>query len=111
MAIKPFDLKSLAFGSIGATYAAIGTEVEGPITMFFIQNRTDAAMVFSYDGVADHLSLPAGGHISVDMVSNSIVTGNSEESVLNAQTIFYVKQEVGAATSGSVYVSGFYNKK
>lgn len=111
MATKPFELQSLAFGSIGATYAAIDSAVDGPITMFFIQNRTDADMIFSYDGSNNHVFLPVGGHISADMATNSIIHGTSEESVLQSDTIFYVKQADGASSSGSVYVSGFYNKR
>lgn len=98
-------LRSLAFGSIGAGYVAVGTALINPSRIMIIQNFTDKQMIFSFDATNDHLTLPSGGQIVLDFTSNRTDTGGA--AYIPAGTIVYVKQ-VSAPGSGSVYVSTFY---
>ena len=97
-------LRSLAFGSIGAAYAAVGTSFDHPIRFTAITNLTDAAMYFSFDGVNDHLVLPANGFIVLDVTTNK---SQSQGLYIAENDRLYVKQ-VGAPSSGSVYCSAMY---
>ena len=97
-------LRSLAFGSIGAAYMGIGTAISNPARAIFLQNLTDATLLFSFDGVTEHLILPSNGFFLFDITSNK----TSEIGFFaDKGQRFYVKQS-GVATSGAVYLSTFY---
>jgi hypothetical protein len=97
-------LRSLGFASISGTYMGIGTPLVYPSRLLFIQNLTDAQMLFSFDGVNDHFTLPASSNFVFD-----ITTNQQHESGIyfSVGTRLYVK-EVGSPSMGSVYVSTFY---
>lgn len=97
-------LRSLAFGSISNAYMGIGTPFEFPSRLVFIQNLTDATLVFSLDGVHDHFVLPASSNFVFDITTNQPQTLGIYIAV---GTRFYVK-EIGIPNSGTVYVSTFY---
>lgn len=104
-----FDtLRSLAFGSISGTYAAVGTplSVEGRIVCF--TNRTLGDMIFSDDSTnaSGQIIVPAGSFKLYDMTAN-LVPGKDDSFVIAKGTQFYVKQ-VAAPTSGSVYIEIVY---
>lgn len=100
--------RSLAFGSISGTYAPIGTAYSHPVRMYMLQNFTDGAMQFSWDGVNDHFPLPAGGSLILDIGSNKSINGGNLEA--SGARFTYVKTLGTGPTSGSVYLSIFYGK-
>lgn len=104
-----FDsLRSLAFGSISATYAAVGTAltVNGRIICF--TNKTQGDMIFSTDNTnaAGQILVPAGSFKLYDLTAN-LVPGKDDSFVLAIGTQFYVKQ-VAAPVSGAVYIEIVY---
>jgi hypothetical protein len=99
-------IRSLAFGSISGSYADVGTQLGRPIRIMYIQNNTDASMMFSFDGVNDHIFLPANSFFLVDVTANQI--SNVNGFYISKGTQMQVKQISGAPTSGSVYISAFY---
>jgi len=102
--LVPDTLKSLASGSIGAAYMGVGTAFDKPIRIILVQNLTDATLMFSFDGINDHLPLPRDGYILLDITANKAI----EHGFYIAEgTRVYVKT-VGSPSSGSVYVSSFY---
>jgi len=100
------ELRSLAFGSISGSYAAVGTPSNNPIRLFCISNNTEGDMLFSRDGSTDELFVAAGSYKLYDIQSN--INPNKEDTyVFDKGTQFYVKQ-VTAPTSGSVYIEILY---
>ena len=97
-------IRSLAFGSIGAAYAGVGTRFDNPVRIFFTQNLTDKSLMFSLDGVNDHFALPAGGFLLLDVTGNK---ANAQGFYIAEGSRLYVK-EIVTPTSGSVYLSLFY---
>ena len=97
-------LRSLAFGSIGASYSPIGTAIDKPASLLIIQNFTDADLMFSFTGNTDHIPLKAGSSFTSDITTNK--TSNSDLMV-SVGTRIHVKR-IGTPTTGSVYVSSFY---
>ena len=95
--------KTLAFGSITASYVAVGT-LANPACIYWIQNLTNATLQFSIDGTNDHFPLLANAFVLLDIGTNG--THQSSLSV-PAGTTLYVK-EIGNPSSGSVYLSSFY---
>ncbi len=99
-------LRTLAFGGIGAGYAAVGDPLDNPTRMLLVQNLTDASVLFSFDGLNDHFPLAAGAFIIFDVCSDRTNDGGF---FVSAGTIINVKQ-LGVPTTGSVYVSAFYGQ-
>lgn len=92
-------VRTLGFASIGAGYMGVGTAITDPARQFFIQNLTNATLMFSFDGVNDHFPLPANGFFLDDITSNKTQQGGF---YLAEGTRLYVK-EIGVPGSGSVY--------
>lgn len=100
-----FDiLRSLAFGGISASYAAIGSALTKEPRIICITNNTNAGMIFSDDNtvVAGKLFLPAQSFKLFDFTAN-MVPGKDDGFVIAKGTTIYVKQE-SAPSSGAVYV-------
>lgn len=95
-------VRTLAAASVLAGYTAIGTPLDSPGRIYFIQNLTDALLMFSYDGVNDHFPLPSNGFKIEDVCANQI--SGAPGFFIAVGTQFYVKQ-VGVPTTGSVYLS------
>lgn len=98
-------LRSLGFGSISGTYAALGAAFAHPMRMVCIINNTNADLTFSFDTTNDNIFVPANGFRLLD------VTTNREEAityfVFATGTQFFVK---GSPTSGSVYLEAYYGQ-
>lgn len=98
------ELRSLAAGSIGAAYMGVGTALSHPARQFIIVNLTDATVMFSFDGVTDHVVFPRNGIWINDVTANK----TEDQGFYLAQgDRLYVKQ-VGAPTTGAVYFSVLY---
>ena len=103
---KAETLRSLAFGSISGTYAAVGVAFSAPISLIQLQNLTDTSMYFSLDGINDHFILVANSSLVLDITGNHAADDNGLYFAKGC--IVYVKQ-VTAPASGSVYVSTVYD--
>lgn len=101
--LYPEALRSLAFGSISGTYAAIGTALSNPSRILYIVNTTDVLLTFSFDGITDHFVIPSQSYILLDVTSNKTLTGGALN-ISEGQKI-YVK---GSPTLGTVYLSTFF---
>ena len=100
-------VRSIAFGGIGGTYAAVGGPLVNPIRQFLLQNETDALLMFSIDGVNDHFTMPAGSNWINDLNSNRSLQAQGWF-IANGTTL-YVKN-IGSPSTGSVYFSVFYGQ-
>lgn len=101
-------LRSLAFGSISGTYAAVGTPSENPIRLVCFSNDTEGNVVFSRDPTisAGEIFVAAGGFKLFDIQSNMRFV-NEDKYLLDEGTQFYVKQ-LEAPVSGAVYIEVLY---
>ena len=97
-------LKSLANGSIGASYTIVGSTFTHPIRILIVNNGTNAALLFSFDGVNDTFYLGASASQTFYISSNKVT---DDGLFLPIGSGVYVKQS-GTPNSGSVYVSAFY---
>lgn len=111
MAVARFDaLRSLAFGGISGTYAALGTPLSQNWREFRIVNATDGNVFISADGVTDNFFLPANSFLLWDLATNAPPISDTDTFVLAINTQFYVKQST-APTSGAVYIEGIYARR
>lgn len=100
------NVRTLAFGAIGAGYTMLGTALTHPARQFLLQNLTNGNLMFSTDGVNDKFPLAAGVSWINDNTSNSVANGNGF--YLPEGTQLYVKYIGGAPTTGSVYFTIMY---
>lgn len=102
--MRPEPQRTLAFGSIVAGYAGVGTAISNPARIIIVQNLTDATLQFSFDGIDDHFPLVSNGHLVLDISSNKTIDTGF---FLAEGDRLYVKR-LGTPTSGSVYFTVLY---
>lgn len=108
MAVARADaLRTLAFGSISGTYAALGSAIAKNWRTFKITNNTNGDLLISFDGTTNNLFLPANSFTLYDLSSNGPNSQQIGEMVISIGTQLYVKQST-APTSGAVWVEAFY---
>jgi len=100
------EQRSLAFGSISATYAGIGGAFAHPVRMLEVQNLTDADLQFSLDGVTDHFICAAKQAKIYDITANK--TQDSGFYAAEGDRV-YVK-EIEDPTEKAVYVTVIYGE-
>jgi len=105
--VKLEELRSLAFGSIGAAYMGVGTALDHPARMLLIQNFTDEDVMFSFDGITDHFPLKSEAAIVLDVSANKTIDSGF---FFEKGTRLYVK-DIIHASSGSVYLTAFYGSE
>lgn len=104
-----FDtIRSLAFGGISGTYAAVGSATTVNPRIMCITNDTNAGMIFSDDNTnpTGKFYLPAGSFKLFDFTTNE-VQGKDDSFVMAKGVTMYVKQ-ASAPSSGSVYIEYVY---
>lgn len=98
-------LRTLGHVAIGAGYQGVGTALNFPARIIFVQNMTDVTLMFSFDGVNDHFPLADGSFMLLDLSSNkTLETGY----FIAKGDRLYVKHLGVAPVSGDVYFSVVY---
>ena len=105
--VLPETLRTVLFGAISGTYAALGTPLEHSAHAIILQNLTDTTMVFSWNGTNDHQVLAAGTSLVLDVTANK--TSSAGAFYIAKSTQFWVKQ-LTAPSSGSVYLTALYGR-
>lgn len=104
--VLPETERSLAFGSISGSYAAVGSPLLHAAVLIRFYNQTNAPLTFSFDGTNAAISLAAGVAFDFNIQNNR---GVSETLMVSKGTQFYVIQTTGTApTSGSAFIDVFY---
>ncbi len=100
--VVSFDpYRTLAEASITNTFTPVGTPFTNPVRLICITNNTDGDMIFSDDGVNNHLFIPKGAFKLFDLNTNR--RGPDQYWVLPINTQFYVKYSTAPST-GAVYI-------
>ena len=107
--ILPEPLRSLAFGSVGASYAVVGTPLAHPGRIVLFQNATNQPVYISWDGVDDHFYLAAESFLLFDFGTNR--GERASELAVSQGTQFYVKHAGVAPTTGLVTISSLYGRE
>lgn len=99
------EVRVLPFTSISGAYMGVGTPIDHPARLMWINNLTDGALMCSFDGVTDHFPLPANSFLILDITSNKTV---SQGFYIAEGTRLYVRELGSAPTMGEVYLTVFY---
>lgn len=93
-------IRELAFGSITASYQAVGNAISDHARIVRFVNTMDKAIYISLDGTTNEDIVPANGYVLYDFSTNRI---RDDGLFLPLGTTFYAKQ-VAAPASGSLYI-------
>lgn len=100
-AVQFDSIRERTFGSIGATYAAVGGAFAFHGRIICISNSCDVEVYISFDGVNDHLRLARNSFKLYDFSTNKI---RDDGLFMAVGTIVSVRRVSGAPTSGAVWV-------
>lgn len=112
--IFPEILRSLTAASIAGspgTYLSIKTSgnvagLVNPCRIVEFLNATDQPVFISWDGVNDHMVVPAQGFVLLDISTNKAEVGGAFNIALGQ--VFYAKAVSTQPSTGAVYVMAFY---
>ena len=98
------SLRTLAFGGISGSYAAVGAPTTHPVRAFCVTNNTQGDMIFSFDNTdaAGQMFVAKGSYKLYDVQANQNAQFD-DKYVFPVGSQMYVKQ-VTAPTAGNVYV-------
>ncbi len=94
-------IREVAFGGIGATYAAIGTPLTDNARTISITNTTDEEVYISFDGTTNHLRLPVNFSIVRDITTNKVTISGY---FIAKRTTIFQKRVSDAPTSGNLWI-------
>lgn len=93
-------VREVAFGGIGAAYAALGAALADNARIIAISNATDAEVYISFDGINDHLRLATNTFKLLDLTTNKV---RDDGYFLATGTIIYQRRVAGAPTTGALW--------
>lgn len=105
-----FDaLRSLAFGSISGSYAALGSALTVRPRIASFSNSTNANLIVSTDNTisAGTIYIPAGSSKMFNFTSN-MIPGQDDAFEMAVGSQFYAKDTGTAATSGALTLEIVY---
>jgi len=101
-----FDaVREAAYGSIGASYAAVGSATTDYARLVCMSNGTNADVYVSIDNSSNHFRIPANGFKLLDLTANK---QSNAQLYLEKGTTFYAKRVSGAPTSGTFWIECMY---
>jgi len=104
--IVRFDAyRTLAFGAISGTFAAVGSVLTKPLRLIKFMNTSTVDLIVSFDAVTNNIYLPAGSFDLYDLNANQ---DPAYDFKMQVGTQIYVKQASGAPSSGGIFVTGIY---
>ena len=93
-------VREVAFGGIGAAYAALGIALTDNARIIAITNATDAEVYISFDGTTNHLRIAVNSFKLFDLTTNKV---RDDGYFLANRTIISQKRVAGAPTTGSLW--------
>ena len=99
-------VRTLAFGSLAATFSPIGPPQAYQARIICFTNTTNEDVFFSMDGVTDQVIVPAGSFKLYDITTNHRPVNQDDFCFANG-TQWYVKY-VAVPGSGAVYIEIVY---
>jgi len=100
-----FDtLRTVAFGSVTASYTALGTPLTNQAVIISFINDTNANVYISLNGTSDQIYIPNNTAMIIDIHTNQPGDGL----FVASGTQFYLKHDGSAPTSGLVAMQTIY---
>lgn len=101
-----FDaVREVAFGSIGASYAALGGVTTDQARIITFQNSTNEDVYISLNGSSNQIRLAANNCRAFDFTANEVTPDGL---FIPKGTQFYIKYVSAGPTSGAVWIEVVY---
>lgn len=94
-------VREVAFGSILASYSAVGSATAANARIIYLANDTDVDVYVSIDGVDNHLRVKSNSFRLLDLTSNKTPFAPL---FLAKNLTFYVKRVSGAPATGTFWI-------
>lgn len=94
------EIRELSFGSITTTFTSLGPPTSDHVRIFTIKNQTNQDIYISFDGVTEHLRLPANSFELYDFSANKV---RDDGLFIASGTQIFVKYVAGLGTNGAVW--------
>jgi hypothetical protein len=98
-------IREVAFGGIGAAYAAVGTALTDHARLVRFVNTTDVEVYISFDAATDQIRLAINSFYILDLAANKV---KDDGLFLPLGTVIYQKRVSGAPSSGSLWIEVLY---
>lgn len=98
-------IREAAFGSVGSSYAALGSALIDHARLIRIVNSSNAEVYISFDGSTNQVRLAASSFILLDLCSNKV---QDDGFFIPVGTIIYQKRVSGAPSLGAVWAEVMY---
>lgn len=98
-------LRSLASGSIGANYAAVGTGLTEVSRKIWLKNFTNGEVYVSTDGNTNNMIMRAGDVSTIDILFGGDI------GALPKYFTFYVKHTGAAPTTGNFHIETMFGER
>lgn len=102
-------LRTVAFGSVGASYAALGSALSNESVVIYIRSTLNKDAYISFDGSTDHIYVGSGDLVVYDLGANRYA--DARLVVPKGTQIYQKRGPGGASSSGSLFVSVVYGSK
>lgn len=96
----PMTQLSVAAAAITSSYTLVGT-FSSWMNFGFIVSTLDQPVQISFDGINDHVAVPAGSTVPV------CIPLNFKDNLMSLPTPSISVKEIGNPTTGSLYIGGF----
>jgi len=101
-----FDsIREVAFGAIGAAYAALGSALSDNSRIISIFNSTDQDVYITDNVARDEMRIASGTGQILDLAGNK---SDRDGMMINKGRQFYIKRAGGAPSSGAVWLQNVY---
>lgn len=100
-------LRSVAFGSVTSSYAALGDPTSDAIRLVAFNNGTNQNILVSLDGVTNHFRIVGNGFKLLDLTTNRV---RDDGLFIAKGTTFYIKDEGSSPSSGSFWIEAIYSQ-
>ena len=98
-------VREVAFGGIGAAYAALGGPTIDYPRIFSIYNTTNTDVYISLNATTNHMRIPAASSIVRDLTTNKV---RDDGFFIPKGTTFYQKRAGAAPAAGNVWIEVIY---
>ena len=99
--------RELAFGSMGATFVAVGSPLSDHVRLLGLNSSLNAEVYVSFDGVTDHLRMASNSFKLYDLSANKI---RDDGLFLAAGTQIYVREVSASVASGAFWIEAMYGE-
>lgn len=100
-------MRSILFGSIGATFTAIGTPFGHAMRVLVFRNTSDADVYISFDGTTINDIIPAGSFSLYDITSDQDI---NEHFRYQENTQVFVEYVSTPPSKGGLFLTAIYGK-